>query len=111
MTGSYSASSSTPPISRVENNVNVATGNWTRFTQQLASGYTALDVSISGGNGDADLYINYATPSTTSTYQCRPYKNGNNENCNITAPQAGTWYIDIYGYSAVSGMTLSINAQ
>ncbi|MEH6397227.1 M28 family metallopeptidase [Pseudoalteromonas sp.] len=111
LTGSYTTTSQTPPINRVESNISVPTGNWTRFTQQLPSGYSALDVSIAGGNGDADLYLNFAAPSTTSTYQCRPYKNGNNESCAIANPQAGTWYIDVYGYSTASGITLSINAQ
>ena len=111
LTGSYTTTSQTPPINRVESNISVPTGNWTRFTQQLSSGYSALDVSIAGGNGDADLYLNFAAPSTTSTYQCRPYKNGNNESCAIANPQAGTWYIDVYGYSTASGITLSINAQ
>lgn len=111
LTGSYTATSGTPPINRVESNVSVATGNWTRFTQQLPSGYSAIDVSIAGGSGDADLYLNFAAPSSTTTYQCRPYKNGNNESCTITNPQAGTWYIDLHGYRAASGITLTITAQ
>lgn len=111
LTGSYTATSEAPSINRVESNVSVATGEWMRFTQQLPSGYSALDVSIAGGNGDADLYMNFAAPSSTTTYQCRPYKNGNNESCTITNPQAGTWYIDLHGYSAASGITLAITAQ
>ena len=70
-----------------------------------------LNVSMSGGTGDADLYVNFGSPSSTSSYQCRPYKNGNNESCEITAPQAGTWYIDLQGYSAASGVTLTITAN
>jgi leucyl aminopeptidase len=70
-----------------------------------------LTVTISGGSGDADLYVNYGSPSTSSNYQCRPYKNGNEETCQISNPQAGTWYIDLQGYSSVLGVTLTIEAQ
>ncbi|WP_404343992.1 M4 family metallopeptidase [Pseudoalteromonas mariniglutinosa] len=112
LTGSFDGDSSGPtPIDRTESNVSVATGGWTRFTQNLSAGYSSLDVTISGGSGDADLYVNFGSQSTTSSYQCRPYKNGNNETCSIDNPQAGTWHIDVRGYSSASGVTLDITAN
>ena len=99
------------PINRTESNVSVASGSWTRFTQDLTAGYSSLDVTISGGTGDADLYVKFGSQSTTSSYDCRPYKNGNSETCTFTNPQAGTWYIDLRGYNAASGVTLSISAN
>jgi vibriolysin len=113
LTGSFDGSNGgdVTPINVTETNVSVATGAWTRFTQTLNEGYSSLDVSISGGSGDADLYVNYGTASSTGTYLCRPYKNGNSESCTFDAPQAGTWYIDLRGYSSASGVTLSISAN
>ncbi len=111
LTGSYNEGSGLEPINRVENNVSVTANNWARYTQDLDAGYSALTVNMSGGSGDADLYLNFASPSTESVYQCRPFKNGNTETCRIDNPQAGTWYIDLKGYSSASGITLSINAQ
>jgi leucyl aminopeptidase len=111
LTGSYSQSSGSTPIDRTETNVNVPSGTWQRFTQAIPSGMSNLTVTISGGSGDADLYVNYGSPSTSSNYQCRPYKNGNEETCQISNPQAGTWYIDLQGYSSVLGVTLTIEAQ
>jgi len=111
LTGSYSEGNTAEPINRVENNISVAANNWSRYTQNLDAGYSAFTVNISGGNGDADLYVNFASPSTESVYQCRPFKNGNLETCNIDNPQAGTWFIDLKGYSSASGVTLSITAQ
>lgn len=111
LTGSYNEGNTAEPINRVENNISVAANNWSRYTQNLDDGYSSFIVNISGGNGDADLYVNFASPSTESVYQCRPFKNGNLETCNIDNPQAGTWFIDLKGYSSASGVTLSITAQ
>ena len=113
LTGSYDGSTGggVSPINRIESNVSVASGGWTRFTQNLDAGYSSLDISMAGGSGDADLYVNFGSASSTSSYECRPYKNGNVETCTIENPQAGTWYIDLQGYSAASGITLSISAN
>ena len=111
LTGSFTeASAGNPPINGSESNVAVSRGQWKRYTQVLPAGYTDLTISISGGSGDADLYIRRGAQSTSSAWDCRPYKNGNNESCSFTNPAAGTWHIDIYGYSAASGMTLTLTA-
>ncbi|TMO61022.1 M4 family metallopeptidase [Pseudoalteromonas aurantia] len=112
LTGSYSTGGgSTQPIDRTESNVSMSRNGWARFTQDLGAGYSSLDISISGGTGDADLYVNFGSESTTSSYDCRPYKNGNSETCTISNPQAGTWHIDLRGYNAASGVTLKIKAN
>ncbi|KGK01698.1 MULTISPECIES: M4 family metallopeptidase [unclassified Pseudoalteromonas] len=112
LTGSYSdGNGGVTPINRTESNINVTTNNWSRFTQDLSEGYSTLNISIAGGNGDADLYVNFGSPSSTSSYLCRPYKNGNNEECTFDNPQAGTWYIDLRGYSLASGVTLKVTAN
>ncbi|KPH91850.1 peptidase [Pseudoalteromonas undina] len=112
LTGSYSGDNGgVTPINRTESNINVTTNNWSRFTQDLSAGYSTLNISIAGGSGDADLYVNFGSPSSTSSYLCRPYKNGNNEECTFENPQSGTWYIDLRGYSMASGVTLNITAN
>ncbi|WP_444994536.1 pre-peptidase C-terminal domain-containing protein [Aliikangiella sp. IMCC44359] len=98
------------PINRTENIASVAQGAWVRFTQVLPAGYADLKVTISGGTGDADLYVRKGAASTTTSYDCRPYKNGNTENCDFTNPGADTWHIDVRGYRASSGVTLNIKA-
>ena len=112
LTGSYSGDNGgVTPINRTESNINVTTNNWSRFTQDLSAGYSTLNISIAGGSGDADLYVNFGSPSSTSSYLCRPYKNGNNEECTFENPQSGTWYIDLRGYSIASGVTLNVTAN
>lgn len=112
LTGSYTTGGgSTQPINRTESNLSVGRGAWNRFTQDLSAGYSSLEVTISGGTGDADLYVNFGSQSSTSSYECRPYKTGNSETCTFTNPQAGTWHIDLRGYNAASGVTLNITAN
>lgn len=87
-------------------NLSGAQGSETFYTFEVPAGATDLTFDISGGSGDADLYVRYGADPTTSSYDCRPYKGGNTENCSFASPQAGTWHVMIRGYQAYSGMSL-----
>lgn len=63
-------------------------------------------VNISGGSGDADLYVKKDSAPTTSSYDCRPYTSGNTETCDMSSLGAGTYYIMVLGYRPVTGLTL-----
>jgi hypothetical protein len=76
------------------------------WTLNVPAGQDALTFSLSGGTGDADLYVRFGAAPTLTTYNCRPYITGNNETCNFSAPSAGTWYVMLNGYAAYSGVTL-----
>lgn len=82
--------------------------SWQYFTVDVAAGTASLDVQMSGGIGDADLYVRFGNQPSTSAFLCRPYKSGNNEICSFNFPSAGTWYIGIYGYTDYSGVTLEV---
>ena len=88
-------------------NLSIAQGSWKRFSQNLPAGKSDLTISISGGTGDADLYVRYGTRPTKSAYDCRPFLTGNNESCTFPSPQGGAWHVGIFGDSAVSGLTLT----
>ncbi len=88
--------------------ISVARRAWTYYTIDVPAGMTTLDFAIFGGTGDADMYIRRGSQPTSSTYDCRPYKSGNNETCSFTNPTADTWHIGIYGYSAASGVSLDV---
>lgn len=77
------------------------------FTMAVPSGATNLKFVISGGSGDADMYVRFGAAPTTSTYDCRPYLSGNAETCTIASAQAGTYYVMLRGYSAFSGVSLT----
>ncbi|WP_226703151.1 M9 family metallopeptidase [Microbulbifer elongatus] len=65
-----------------------------------------LSVAISGGIGDADLYLRRGSEPTDTEYQCRPYIGGNIEVCDVENPQSGRWYIRLKAYQAFSGVNL-----
>lgn len=71
----------------------------------------ALNISIAGGNGDADLYVRFGAEPTLNLYDYRPYLNGNNETVNVGAPAEGTWYVMLHGYNAYSGLSLTASHQ
>ncbi|ASR43730.1 hypothetical protein BEN78_10475 [Xanthomonas citri pv. mangiferaeindicae] len=77
------------------------------WTVQVPAGTMSLDVTMSGGTGDGDLYVRYGEQPTTSAYDCRPYRFGNEESCSFVNPQPGTWHVMVHAYSAISGVTLT----
>jgi pseudolysin/vibriolysin len=76
------------------------------YTLVVPAGKTSAVISISGGTGDADLYVRLGSAPTTTSYSCRPYLTGNNETCTFNAPTAGTYYINVRAYAAYSGVSL-----
>ena len=76
------------------------------WTVNVPAGTSSLVVNITGGTGDADLYVRQGSQPTTSSYNCRPYLSGNNETCTISSPVAGTYHVMIRGYSAYTGVSL-----
>jgi vibriolysin len=77
------------------------------WTIQVPSGQTTLTITISGGTGDADLYVQSGTKPTLTSYACRPYKSGNAETCTFSPPAAGTYHVMLHAYAAYSGVTLT----
>lgn len=83
------------------------TGNMRFWSFAVPSGQSSATISINGGTGDADMYVQFGSKPTTTTYQCRPYINGNTENCSFTPPSAGTYWVGIRTYAPYSGVTLT----
>ena len=111
VTGRNFTGTATSTGSTVVHNVNlpsVSKGNWSSiYTVAIPAGTTSLVVNISGGTGDADLYVRAGSAPTTSSYNCRPYLSGNTETSTINNPTAGTtYYIGVRAYSAYSGVNM-----
>jgi vibriolysin len=87
-------------------NLSDATGGDKFWSMTVPAGQSTLTFTISGGTGDADLYVQNGSKPTKTAYTCRPYKNGNSETCTITNPAAGTWWVMLDAYAAYSGVTL-----
>jgi PKD repeat protein len=101
----------TVPNNVLQNGVGVSIADSTvnhqqNWTMAVPSGATNLVFSMSGGTGDADLYVKFGSAPTLTSYDCRPYVTGNSESCPITTAQAGTYYVMVNAYAAYSGVTL-----
>lgn len=93
-------------VSWTETNLSGNSGSWSDFTIEVAAGTSSLNIEMSGGNGEVDLYVRHANYPTLRRYDCRPYLWGNEETCTISNPDSGTWYVSVYGYDSYSGVTL-----
>lgn len=72
---------------------------------------TTVTIASSSGTGDADLYIKKGAEPTTTNYDCRPYKNGNNETCNFTTNVSGEYFVQLNAYSSYSGLSLKASYE
>ncbi len=100
-----------PPVIPLSNGVPVpgiagAAGSEKHYKIDVPTGQASLEIMISGGTGDVDLYVRQGAKPTTSEWDYRPYLIGNNETVTIGTPAAGTYYIMLRGYTAYTGVTL-----
>ncbi|MBD8526845.1 pre-peptidase C-terminal domain-containing protein [Pseudomarimonas arenosa] len=82
------------------------TGQALEYRMIVPAGASNLSIATSGGSGDADLYVKFGSAPSTSSYDCRPYKNGNSESCSFATPSAGTYYVMVRAYSSFTGLSL-----
>jgi serine protease len=86
--------------------LSATSGNWLHYTINVPAGASNLNLTSSGGSGDADMYVRFGSQPTTSAYDCRPYRSGNAETCSFATPQAGTYHVSLRAYSTFSGVSL-----
>ncbi|RKH19299.1 peptidase S1 [Corallococcus sp. CA047B] len=93
----------TPRLSEV---LSVPTaGQWLHRSFTVAAGTPSLNVRLSGGTGDANLYVHTAAPPT-STFVCTSTDGGTAEYCSIPSPAAGTWYVSVHNPTSIANVTL-----
>ena len=86
--------------------IGASTGTWKHYKIAVPASQTKLEIVMSGGTGDGDLYVKRGAQPTSSVYDYRPYLNGNNETVTVNNPVAGDWYISIYAYSTFASVSL-----
>jgi len=112
-TATNSVTVTAPPVGNVLTNGVAKTGlsatkdNNLNFTMVVPAGATDLNFVMSGGTGDADLYVKFGSAPTTSSYDCRPFAGGNSESCPVTNAQAGTYFVMIRAYATFNGVSLT----
>lgn len=93
-----------PPFSLPRN-------RWLGRVVDVPEGARLLRVSITGGTGDADLYVDFGQWPTAQRYQCRPFNGGNEEVCEFPDPQAGRWYMGLNAYLAFFDVELTYHYE
>lgn len=102
------------PITGLSQSGLAASGsNVVRHSVTVPEGARNLNIAISGGTGDADLYVLYGSEPTLNKWECRPYAGGNSESCPEATPLAGVHHIMLYPYlnQSFSGVTLTVTYE
>lgn len=82
----------------------VKKGEIKRFpTPTLAAGTYSFTMT---GTNDADLYVRIGSEPSANRYDCRPYKSGSNETCEVTLPRSAKVYVQVRGYATTSNFEL-----
>ncbi|MCY1020272.1 M4 family metallopeptidase [Pyxidicoccus sp. MSG2] len=102
-----------PPTDPLEKDLPItgisgSSGSLKYYKVTIPEGAYDLTFTLSGGTGDADLYVRYNNAPTTTSYDCRPYRSGNEETCAFAAPSHGTWYVMLRGFSAYANTSLKV---
>jgi hypothetical protein len=97
----------TPLVNGVPASVGDNANGTKDFFLDVPAGKATVTFTISGGSGDADLYVRYNNLPTTVSYDCRPMRTGNNEICTMYSPQAGRWYAQLRAYSTYANVSLT----
>lgn len=73
----------------------------------VPEGAKKLEVTLSGGKGDADLFVRYHKNAWYRQIKCWSHNSGNEESCVIDNPKAGTWDAKAKSWWTFSGVTLT----
>ena len=68
----------------------------------IPSNVPALQMTLRGGSGDADLFVFDPTGALVA-FSARDFSN---ETVTIANPRAGTWFVEVAGYTTYSGVNL-----
>ena len=91
-TGTWAGISETGSVTKGE------AKNWT--TPVLPAGKYSFAMTPNGSTGgDADLYVRIGRAPTATAFDCRPYKTGSTEACEVSIAQPTSLFVQIKGYS------------
>ena len=84
-----------------------AQGSFVFFKVIVPAGKTQLRIVLSGGTGDADMYVRLGSKPTGGAADiCRSENAATEETCTVNNPAAGTYFVGLAVYEAYSGATL-----
>ncbi|SCD32312.1 M9 family metallopeptidase [Streptomyces sp. DpondAA-D4] len=82
-------------------------GNYAYLYLYIPAGTTRLDITSSGGTGDADLYYSANGWATTAGYTSKATGSGNAHTLRIDNPKAGAHYISLHAAAGFDGVSVS----
>lgn len=61
--------------------------------------FTLAPKASSANTEDADLYVRVGAAPTATSYDCRPYKSGSNEQCQVSLSEPAVVFVGVEGYA------------
>ncbi|MFZ6749707.1 M4 family metallopeptidase [Undibacterium sp. Ren11W] len=92
-------------------NLSLALNATKTYTIVVPAGKSSLTFKLSGGTGDGDIYAKRGAAPTTTVYDGKSDGSTNTETITINSPVAGTYYLMLKAYAAVSGTSLVATVQ
>ncbi|WP_338845703.1 M14 family zinc carboxypeptidase [Massilia sp. W12] len=90
------------------NSIGVPAKSWRYFQVELPAGAKNLNVQVSGGVGDIDLYTRHGGKPSAGAFACRHDGPGNTASCLHPAPAAGKWVIGLFGYGVAYNASVRV---
>lgn len=87
-------------------NLSAQGGSTLRYSFDVPAGTRRMTVVLSGGTGDADLYVRFGAPTSAASWDCRPFQDDNDETCIMDNPSPGQWHIGVRAYRSFQGVSL-----
>lgn len=91
--------------------ITLATSATKTYTIVVPAGKTSLTFKLSGGTGDGDIYSKLGAAPTTTVYDKKSDGATTTETITFTSPTAGTYYLMVKAYAAISGVSLVATIQ
>jgi serine protease len=82
--------------------------SWDRHAVEVPAGAQRLIVNLSGGRGNADLYLRHGSNPSLLRFDCASRGRGNDASCSVEAPQAGEWHIGLFSLPGYRDVTLQV---
>jgi Bacterial pre-peptidase C-terminal domain len=77
------------------------------FTFQVPAGVSSVAFVLTGNAGDSDLFVSRGAQLSRNSAFWKGNSSSPNEQVTLTRPYPGTYYVEVYGYSATSGVVLT----
>ncbi len=77
------------------------------FTITVPTGAQNLQITTQGSDADADLYLKFASNPSLILFDSRSWSDTSNDAILLSTPQAGPYYITVYGFNDYSNVTLT----